>query len=103
MCVAHITAILNLALISQYWNKTFLISWLIFLLAQVMSIFITVSYPFVLNVNWMANPRVPIHYTVYHTVAVYLLTNNTGVINSVRWYCSLHILFASSSLLSLFI
>jgi hypothetical protein len=57
----------------------------------------------VLTVYWMANPPVPIHYTVYHAVVVYLLTKNIGMISSVRRCCSIHLLLTIDSVKSLFI
>jgi hypothetical protein len=55
----------------------------------------------VLNVHWIANPHVTIQYTVYHTVVVYLLTKNLGMISSVRLCCSVHLLVAINSIKSL--
>jgi hypothetical protein len=55
----------------------------------------------VLTVHWIANPTVPIPYTVYLTVAVYLLTKDIGMISSVRLCCSVHILVAIDSIKSL--
>jgi hypothetical protein len=38
------------------------------------------------TVHWIASPHLNVHYCVYRTFVVYLLDNNTGVINSVRQY-----------------
>jgi hypothetical protein len=46
----------------------------------------------ILTVHRISNPPVPIRYTVYHTVVVYLLTKYIGVISSVRRCCSIHVL-----------
>jgi hypothetical protein len=56
----------------------------------------------VINVHWVANPHVPIHYAVYRTVVFYLLTKDTGMISSVRCWFSLHLLVAIDSIRSLF-
>jgi hypothetical protein len=45
----------------------------------------------VLTVHWIANPPVPIHYTVYRIVVVYLLTKDIGMISSVRRCCSVRL------------
>jgi hypothetical protein len=45
-----------------------------------------------LTVHWIANPPVPIYYTVYCTVAVYLLTKDIGMISSVRRCFFVHLL-----------
>jgi hypothetical protein len=52
----------------------------------------------VLTVYWIANPPVPIHYNVYRTVVVYLLTKDLGMISSVRLCCSVHLLVAIDSI-----
>jgi predicted membrane chloride channel (bestrophin family) len=45
----------------------------------------------ILTVHWIANTPVPIHYTVYLTVVVYLLIKDFGMISSVRLCCSVHL------------
>jgi hypothetical protein len=52
----------------------------------------------VLTVHWIANPPVPVRYTVYHTVVVYLLTKEPGMISSVRFCFSLHLLVTIDSI-----
>jgi hypothetical protein len=56
-----------------------------------------------LTVHWIANPPVPIHYTVYRTVVVYLLTKAIGMVSSVRHCCYVHLLVTIDSIKSLFI
>jgi hypothetical protein len=57
----------------------------------------------VLNVQWIANPSVPILYNVYRTVVVYLLPKDIGMISSLRRGCSVHLLVTIDSIKSLFI
>jgi hypothetical protein len=54
------------------------------------------------SVHWIANPPVPIHYTVYLTVVVYLLIKDIGMISSEHRCCSIHLLVAIDSIKSLF-
>jgi hypothetical protein len=55
----------------------------------------------VLTVHWIANPPVPIRYTMYRTVVVYLLTKDLRMISSVHLCCSVHILLAIDPIKSL--
>jgi hypothetical protein len=55
----------------------------------------------ILNVHWIANPPVPICYTVYRTSDVYLLTKDLGMISSVHLCCSVHLVVAIDSIKSI--
>jgi hypothetical protein len=46
---------------------------------------------FVITVQWVANPLVPIRYTMYHTVWCYSRTKDSGMISSVHLFCFVHI------------
>jgi hypothetical protein len=46
---------------------------------------------FVITVQWVANPIVPIRYTVYPTVCCDSRTKDRGMISSVHLFCSVHI------------
>jgi hypothetical protein len=68
--------------------------------------FTTASYledaDVVLTVQWIANPPVPIRYTVYRTVVVYFRTKDLRMISSVRRCFSVHLSVAIDSIKSLF-
>jgi hypothetical protein len=56
----------------------------------------------VITVHWIANQPVPICYSVYHTVVIYLLTKDIGIVSYVHRCCSGHLLVAIDSIKSLF-